>query len=263
MTTIDRPFAVGRTAEVYAWEDGQVLKLYRDWCPANWVDYEARIGRLVNEAGIPSPKVGDIVEVNGRRGILYQRVDGMDMLPALSRNPLKLVEYARMLARLHLEMHRCAGGDLPPMRGKIEHAIRSAKALPDGLRERALQTLVALPDGDRLCHGDFHPGNVILTGSGPMIIDWVTAAKGHPAADVARTRLLFTVGDPPNKGFARWLILTGRGLFLSAYLRAYRAAAPEIVAQSDAFLPVMAAARLNENIAPEQEQVLKMARGEK
>jgi hypothetical protein len=49
---------------------------------------------------------------------------------------------------------------------------------------------------------------------------------------------------------------------MRAYLGSYRAAAPEIVEQSEAFLPVMAAARINEEIAPEREKVLKMARGE-
>jgi uncharacterized protein (TIGR02172 family) len=262
MKPLDQPIAIGRTAEVYAWENGQVLKLYRDWCPANWVDYEARICRLVNEAGIPSPKVGDIVEIDGRRGILYERVDGMEMLNAMSRNPLKLVECARALARLHLVMNQSAGGDLPLMSGRLNHDIRAAKALPEDLRQRALDALAVLPDGDRLCHGDFHPGNVILTSRGPVVIDWMTASQGNPAADVARTRLLLGIGDPPNRGPRRWLILTGRSLFVRNYLSAYREAAPEVVEQSDAFLPVMAAARVNEEITPEREKLFRMVRGE-
>jgi uncharacterized protein (TIGR02172 family) len=261
MPPLNQRIAVGRTAEVYAWENNQVLKLFRDWCPPDWVDYEARICRLVNDAGVPSPRVGDIIEVDGRRGILYERVDGLEMLAAMSRDPLKIVEYARMLACLHVEMHRCAGGDLPSMSVRTAGAIHAAKALPGDLRERSIKTLAALPDGDRLCHGDFHPGNVILTSRGPLIIDWMTAAQGHPAADVARTRLLCTVGDPPQGGLVRLMVLAARGVFRSEYLKAYRAAAPEIVEQSEAFLPTMAAARLNEEIAPEREQVLRMARG--
>ncbi len=263
MITLDQPIAVGRTAEVYAWENGQVLKLYRDWCPANWVDYEARIGHLVNEAGVPSPKAGEIIEVNGRRGILYERVDGMEMLASMGRSPLKLGECGRALARLHLAMHQCSAGDLPLTSQQLERSIRSAKNLPADLRERALQTLASLPDGDRLCHGDFHPGNVILTSRGPMVIDWMTASRGNPASDVARTRLLLTIGDPPNKGLMRWLILAGRGVFVRTYLETYRKAAPAVMEQSEAFLPVMAAARLNEEILPETEKLLRLVRGEK
>ncbi len=43
MTSIalGKPIALGRTAEVYAWQDNQVLKLYFDWCPPDWIEYEA------------------------------------------------------------------------------------------------------------------------------------------------------------------------------------------------------------------------------
>jgi len=29
-----------------------------------------------------------------------------------------------------------------------------------------------LPTGLSTCHGDFHPGNVLLGKTGPMLIDW-------------------------------------------------------------------------------------------
>jgi hypothetical protein len=74
MKPLGQPFAVGRTAEIFAWEEGTILKLYRDWCPANWVEHEAHIALVVNQAGIPAPTVGDILSVEGRRGIVYERV---------------------------------------------------------------------------------------------------------------------------------------------------------------------------------------------
>jgi uncharacterized protein (TIGR02172 family) len=260
--TLSKPFAVGRTAEVYAWEDGSVLKLYREGFPLEWVDHEAYIGRLVVQAGVPAPEVRDILEVEGRRGILYERVDGPDMLAVINRSPFKLLACARSLGQLHVQMHRCAA-DLPSQRGMIERAIHSAPALPDDLRACALAALAALPDSDRLCHGDFHPGNVILTRRGPIVIDWMTANQGHPAADLARTRLVLTIGRPPGKDTSqlhRLLAITGRGLLVGEYLRAYRAAEPEVVRLSDAFLPVQAAARLNEQIAHEREKLVEIIR---
>src|SRR5215475_12266456 len=32
-----------------------------------------------------------------------------------------------------------------------------------------------MPDGDRLCHGDFHPLNILGNTLDPMIIDWLDA----------------------------------------------------------------------------------------
>jgi aminoglycoside phosphotransferase (APT) family kinase protein len=172
--------------------------------------------------------------------------------------PLQLPAYAQDLARLHLVLHGSPAPELPAQRGRLAHAIQAAKALPEAQRQRALQMLERLPDGDRLCHGDFHPDNVLLTARGPLVIDWMTAAQGHPAADVARTRLLLTIGDPPNQGAMRLLLLLGRSQFARGYSQTYQRGAPEVFRQSQAFLPVMAAARLNEEIAPEREKLLKL-----
>lgn len=55
--------------------------------------------------------------------------------------------------------------------------------------ERA--ALRELPDGEALCHGDFHPRNVIVDGDELTIIDWVDASSGPPAADLARSAIIF------------------------------------------------------------------------
>jgi aminoglycoside phosphotransferase (APT) family kinase protein len=54
-----------------------------------------------------------------------------------------------------------------------------------------------LPEGDALCHGDFHPENVIFTARGPVIIDWSTATRGHPLGDLACTSRLFRTASLP------------------------------------------------------------------
>jgi hypothetical protein len=255
-----KPIAVGRTAEVYEWGSDQVLKLYFDWCPPNWIDHEAHMAHAVDQAGISTPKVGEIVEIAGRRGIVYARINGPSMIDSIAARLLKLRFYGRTLAQLHLEMHRTGPVGLPAQRMHLREAISHAPALPDSLRTPILATLEAMPDSDRLCHNDFHPGNVILTPNGPQVIDWMTASIGQPAADVARTRLLLTVGDPPPNPILRLIILFARGLFNRAYLGEYRRHSPEVARLSDDFLPIMMAARLNENIPPEREKLLKAIR---
>ncbi len=252
------PFAVGRTAEIFAWQEGTILKLYRDWCPPDWVDHEARIAAVVTQAGLPAPRAFDIVEVNGRRGLVYERVDGDSMLQEMLRQPLKLPRYGRMLADLHLEMHRQSAPTLPSQRSQLEHSINDAKSLPDDLRAAALQALARMPDGDSLCHGDFHPENVLMTAKGPLIIDWMTANRGNPWADVARTHLLLTIGQTPAhiNILMRTVILVGRRTFYRAYMGRYQALAPEGKQQLQAWIPVLAAARLNEEIANEQQALL-------
>ncbi len=255
VTDASTPFARGRTAEVFAWKDGQVLKLFYDWVPSTWVETEAKVSRAVCEAGLPAPAVEGVVEADGRHGIVFERVEGPSMLAEWKSKPWVLVRSARQLGELHAAIHALPGAGLPAYRERLEGGIRAVQALPAHLKEAALSALARLPDGDALCHGDFHPDNVIMAARGPIIIDWMTAVRGNPLADVARTSLLLRLGALPPGTRGAWLIEIGRNLYHTIYLRRYlqlRPASREAIA---AWQMPVAAARLNENV-PENPQLL-------
>jgi len=51
-----------------------------------------------------------------------------------------------------------------------------------------LEEINALPKGDTLLHGDFHPGNVLIsTDNRPVVIDFMNVCRGSALYDVART----------------------------------------------------------------------------
>lgn len=254
------PIARGRTADVYPWGDGQILKLYQDWCPPNWVEHESRVARLLFEAGIPTPAAGDIVSVDGRRGILYERVEGMSMLDDMRRRPWLLLRHARALAELQAQFHRLSIPGLHSYRDGLANSIRQAPGLPEALRARALSALAGLPDEKNLCHGDFHPGNVLVTRRGAVVIDWMTASLGSRWADVARTSLILSIGAKAAGDMLNPLIRLLSGLFHRAYLAHYHTLAPGGQAELARWQPIIAAARLNERIEPEREALLQIAR---
>ena len=246
--SLSQPIATGRTADIHAWQEGLVLKLFHDWFELENIEYEARIARAVHASRLPVPAVGEIIRVNGRNGLVYQRVDGDSMWDRLSHNPWRVFRYARRTAELHAEMHnRTILVDLPSQRKRLVNKIHDAKPLPEHLRSRALAALERLPDGDRLCHGDFHPGNILTTGQADTIIDWIDASCGNPVADVARTTiLLLGAADRQIQGSFRRTIVR---IFHSAYLRHYFKLNPSGREEYNRWLPVIAAARLSENIS--------------
>lgn len=248
----------GRIAEVFAWGEDQVLKLFRARCPADWVEYEAQVARTVHRTGLAVPAVGDVVEVDGRWGIVYERVDGPSMLERLGTQPWTLVRAARLLAELHAAMHACAAPELPSLRQRLESKIRAAEALPADWKDAALQALDQLPAGGVLCHGDFHPDNILMTSQGAIIIDWPDATRGHPLADVARTSLLLQTGGLPPGTAQRWLIQSLRALFHAIYLKCYFRLRPTSASrrQLAAWRLPVAAARLSEDIPEERDRVL-------
>lgn len=248
----------GRTAEVFAWGEDQILKLYRLEFPVQAVELEARVGRAVCEAGIAAPAVEGQVEVEGRPGIIYRRVRGASMLDVLSRQPWLVLRFARQFAELHAKMHAATQQELPSQREKLKRDIERAPQLSAPMKEKALQKLGQLPSGNITCHGDFHPGNILMSKDGPVIIDWMTASQGNPLADVARTSYLLSRGTvPPGTNWIeKLLIQTLRRLFHFVYLRRYRKLRPFSEEELEQWRLIIAAARLSEEIAKEEAQLM-------
>lgn len=252
---LGKPIAYGRTAEIYAWDHEQVLKLFYDWFGLDGIEYERRIAQAVYASGLPVPAAGNILRINDRNGLVYQRVNGIQMGAVLKKKPWKGNYYARRMADLHVNMHtRNIAVDIPGQRQRLADKIQHATALPPQLRSKALAALESMPDGDRLCHGDFHPGNILVTPQGEIIIDWIDATRGNPLADLARSTILLhgaaessQVGNILEKAFVKTIH--------AEYILHYFRLRPGGEQEYQRWLPIVAAARLSENI-PELEQWL-------
>jgi uncharacterized protein (TIGR02172 family) len=254
-TEIGSLIASGRTADVYAWGTDQVLKLYHDWFELEDIQFERRIAQAVQASGLSVPAVGEIIQVNGRNGLIYQRVEGSLMWDALARKPWRIFYFARRTAELHVDLHGVvAPTNLPDQKQRLQRKIEQARALPEGLRQRVLDALDKLPLGDRICHGDFHPGNILLTGRGEVVIDWIDVTRGNPLADLARSSIL-ALGAAATTQVPQNALKASLRLFHALYLRQYFRLRPGGMAEYRRWLPVVAAARLDENI-PELEQWL-------
>lgn len=55
--------------------------------------------------GLPVPAVEGVIEVNGRHGIIFERVDGPTLLSRMTAQPWTLIQSARLLAELQARMH--------------------------------------------------------------------------------------------------------------------------------------------------------------
>ena len=248
-----RTLGEGREAEILAWGDGRVLRLLRDPAGRRRLEHEAAAMSAAYHAGVPVPRVHEIVGVDGRPGMVMDRVDGTDLLTDLARRPWRFAAWARELGRLQARLHDVVAPDgLVDLRAMLRERIGSAPHLPARLRASTLAVLAGLPDGDRLCHGDFHPGNVMVARSGLVVIDWPNVAHGDPIGDLARTVLLLRVGERPGlSSLARTLDRFGRGLFRRAWLRGYGRQRPVDPGGLERWETVNAAARLWEGIDDE------------
>ena len=116
-------------------------------------------------------------------------------------------------------------------------------------KSKAHTMLNAVTDGDFLCHGDFHPDNVMMTSGDPVLIDWRGSKKGIPAADFARTLVvLMTATLPAHIPMHKRLMMNaGRALFTYTYRRRYHRITQVHEDYVRAWMPPVCAARFNEN----------------
>ena len=249
-----RKIGEGREAEIFTWGEGSILRLMRDPNASLWADQQAAALTVAWEAGGPVPTPGPRVDVEGRPGLVMERIDGPDMLTTLGRQPWRILGLARILGATQARLHEVAGPpSLRPLRELLRERIEIATALPDRFRPVALRTLEGLPDGDRLHHGDYHPGNVLLGPRGPVVIDWTNATRGPPTADFARTSLTLRLGESPPgvSPVIRYGDRLGRGFFLQGYVRSYRRHAAVEESAVEPWMLVHAAARFAEGIEGE------------
>jgi aminoglycoside phosphotransferase (APT) family kinase protein len=164
MSSADQPgplIGAGRAADVYALGRQRVLRRYRN---GDGAEREAGVMAYLAEMGYPVPRVFDASGPD----LVLERLDGRDMLADLSSRPWLVRQHARTLAQLHNRLH--------------------AIVAPPGLAKR-------FGPGDRILHLDLHPGNVMLTSAGPVVIDWSNVAAGAPGADVAMAWLIVATSE--------------------------------------------------------------------
>src|SRR5689334_1089770 len=92
----------GREAEVFAWGDDAVIKLYRAWFTGHVVESQALLA-LAGHA--VAPLLRDVVERDGRTGLVLERLDGPDLLGLVNRRPWLVLGVGRALAQSHLAVH--------------------------------------------------------------------------------------------------------------------------------------------------------------
>ena len=184
----------GAYADVHAWAPGQVLKLFKPGFPRRHSWWEARMTRAVSAAGAPAPEVFDEVTLEGRFGVVMQRLDGPTLLQLSRSGAMTHEQTGAILASLALSVHRTPPPpDVLSLHDTMAGGLRlSGGAVPEHIANGVLALIERLAPGDGLCHGDLHPDNVIMTADGPRLIDWGGATRAVAGLDLACLHVILT-----------------------------------------------------------------------
>lgn len=254
----------GNTAEVFLYDEAKILKLFRDDFPPEIIEAEFEVAKRISQDLAFVPKAFGLVEYKNHYGILYEKIDGKDMIAEMMKKPHRIRAYSKQLAAKHAEIHKATAGLNSDIKSKLLDNINAAADLTEGEKEKITAYLKTLPDGKALCHLDFHPGNVMLGGNELYVIDWMTACNGNAACDVARTYLLLQYGELLYAGFFVKLIAHIAERHIGKiYLREYKKLTGITDAEIKKWLLPIAGARLREWISKhEKKKLLKFIRKE-
>jgi tRNA A-37 threonylcarbamoyl transferase component Bud32 len=217
--------AEGATAEVFAYGEGRILKRYREGYPALEAVREAERAKIaaqhLAEFSLHTPAVIDVGTFEGRPGVVFERVIGISLLECLLTGKRDILPVAVEVARLHRVLHCCTGRGLPSQKERLRSQCDRSTVKTEYVHH-ALRFLDKLTEGNNLCHGDFHPANILWTDGGLVIIDWVDAVSGNLLGDVARTVvLLLTASTPIPDGWTSRRLWYVRRRFVDLYLLLY------------------------------------------
>jgi phenylacetate-CoA ligase len=117
---------IGRTAEVFEWRDGEIIKLMRPGFPDGLGEREAAIAGRVDALELDAPRFLGTERVHGRYGLVYERLSGPSMLDQLTRHPWLVDRLARAFAALHAQMHETNAARLSSQITSVRQAIERA-----------------------------------------------------------------------------------------------------------------------------------------
>lgn len=227
-----------------AWAGPLVLRLYADAAQFPRAETEVAIQRFVVERGYPAARPLAVIDTPASPFalpfVIMERLPGEPMLNPVARNPLRAWSSFASFAALHAGLHRLdpAGWPLPEEGPFVE---RTLALLRDDIERFQIHQFdarfawleahksIVIPEQRSICHGDFHPLNVLTDGRGRLsVVDWGMAFTGDRHADVANALVELTL--VPTTSLSLW-----QRVFASV---ARRMAARRYVACYDRHLPL-------------------------
>jgi aminoglycoside phosphotransferase (APT) family kinase protein len=233
------------------------------------VQQESRLQDWVAAQGYPAPSLVELVapgELFGSPVQVISRVPGITMLAAMQAAPWHMRRLTGRLAAAQAALHRLPAPDWVDSGQEwslVERQLSLTRRLVElgtdpGLAQALERTERLLPQLEVsepvICHGDFHPGNLLVGGDTVSVIDWTVAGIGDRHGDIARTAWLLRLGAVMTEKRAERLVLQTLVPGLSrTYLARYRHELPVDAARLRLWAPVPLLHAWAMTVADEQE----------
>lgn len=188
---------LGNTAKIYEWGENSVIKLFNEGYPKDAIEKEFYNAIAVRDMDFAKAKVDEIIVYGNSVGIIYDKIHGESLLEWLMKTG-DLDKCSQYMSDLHKSIIHNSTKSVPNYKDFLRNNILNAESISSVEKEEGLRLLAQLPEGDVLCHGDFHPGNIIISNGTPIVIDFMNVCFGDFLYDIARTVFLIQYTPVPK-----------------------------------------------------------------
>lgn len=226
MKALGEPLFKSRSSEIFSWQGNTLLKLFNANVDPALIANEEINTTETYEKGVSKVKCYGHIQIEDRTGIIIERVKGKTLISLAASKPHTAFKVPELMAKLQVNLHNTFTAKIRSYKEMVLNALSSEplRFLSETEKTAVTEMLAALPDGNSILHLDYHPDNVMSDGEAATIIDWMTAARGVPAADVAATLYLLTEGEmiPGLNKTVAAVLETIRKLICKKYLAEYK-----------------------------------------
>ena len=178
----------GANATVYALDDQKIVKLFQKDYPIRDVMQEYKNASLFHSCNIPSPRCIEVIEVENRYGIIFERVHGVSLTKAIQSYPQKADCYIDKMITISKYIHSvdiCGLGLESIKYQYLKFLDRCRWFYSNDDYESMRRLILSIPDRFTLLHGDFHTENIMVDSNDDLtVIDFAGIGYGHPLFDL-------------------------------------------------------------------------------
>ena len=169
-----------------------IVKLYYAGDSIEDIKREQDYAKKAFVMGVPTAIPFDIVKCEDMYGLVFELVNADIVSNYLNKHPDQLEEIARKYAQTLKQLHEThvAAGALSSTKELYRTRIEGLRAyMTDEEVDTLLRINDAIPVGDTVVHGDYHPKNVMIQNGELIMIDMADLTTGHPLYDLGSMAL--------------------------------------------------------------------------
>lgn len=229
-----------KNKEIYV-ENDKVIKLFVEEHSQSDILNEALNQSRVDEySNLNVPKLIEVRKIENRWAIISERIEGKTISQMMKEQPEKIDEYLNLFVDVQLIILSNEVPLLNRIKEKFTRKLENATNIDENTKYELLQRLQGMKNHNKLCHGDYHPSNVIVKEDGTVyVIDWAHVTQGNASADAARTFLLFSIDNHEE--------------LAEKYLNLFAEKSGIEKSHIQRWIPIVAATQMTKNIPEEQE----------